>query len=215
MKPGGIFVQHDTFLDKDLMPASRIPAAERPLNHHWSWDRILRSCFIKQADVLQGLYFLGHLYDRDTKRRNFDFYEPMTVHESSLSPCVHSILASELGQRDKAMALYLRTARLDLDNVNRDTADGLHVTSMAGAWLAIAQGFAGMRTAEGLCLNPYLPEGWQGYAFSFNYRGRVLRLEVREQGARLDLVSGEALDLEVRGKAVTLQKSYQFSWEAP
>ena len=93
-----VFVQHDTFLDKDLMPASALSPEDRPLNQKWSWDRILRSCFIKQADVLQGLYFLEHLYDKETIRRNFDFYEPMTVHESSLSPCVHSILGRQPGQ---------------------------------------------------------------------------------------------------------------------
>ena len=142
----GIFVQHDTFLDKDLRPASSLDPEERPLNQHWSWDKILRSCFIKQADTLQGLYFLEHLYDKETIRRNFDFYEPMTVHESSLSPCVHSILAASLGYLDKAKELYSRTARLDLDNINNDTCDGLHITSMAGSWLSIVQGFAGMRT---------------------------------------------------------------------
>ena len=115
------------FLDKELKPASEIPAAERPICQHWSWDRILRSCYIKQADVLQGMYFLDHLFDHETKKRNFDFYEPMTVHESSLSPCVHSILAAELGYRDKAVEMYKRTARLDLDNINRDTVDGLHI----------------------------------------------------------------------------------------
>ncbi len=209
----GIFVQHDTFLDKDLMPASALPVEQRPLNQHWSWDRILRSCFIKQADVLQGLYFLGHLYDADTKRRNFDFYEPMTVHESSLSPCVHSVLASELGYREKAMALYLRTARLDLDNVNQDTADGLHVTSMAGAWLAIAQGFAGMRTATGLSLAPYLPAGWTGYAFSFTYRGRVIRIAVNEGGGSLSLISGKALGLRLFDREIQLENTYQFTME--
>ena len=165
-----LFVQHDTFLDKDLFPADEIPEAERPINQHWSWDRILRSCFIKQADTLQGLYFLGHLYDTETKARHFRFYEPLTVHESSLSPCVHSILAAEIGDMDKAVALYERTARLDLDNLNNDTRDGLHITSMAGSWLSITQGFAGMRTQTGeLSLNPVLPPSWTGYGFQFAY----------------------------------------------
>src|SRR5690606_28830194 len=90
---------------------------------HWSWDRILRSCFIKQADVLQGLYFLESEYDVETIARNFDFYEPMTVHESSLSPCVHAILAAKMGRKDQAYEFYLRTARLDLDDYNNDTED--------------------------------------------------------------------------------------------
>ena len=200
----GIFVQHDTFLDKDLMPASDIPAQERPINQHWSWDHILRSCFIKQADVLQGLYFLNHLYDEDTIRRNFDFYEPMTVHESSLSPCVHSILAAQLGYHDKAVEMYERTARLDLDNINNDTADGLHITSMAGSWLAIAHGFAGMRTTDGLSLKPFLPEAWKGYAFQFHYRGRVIRVSVRPGEARVELLEGQPLTLTLCGQEMRL-----------
>lgn len=203
----GIFVQHDTFLDKELMPAADIPAGERPINQHWSWDHILRSCFIKQADVLQGLYFLNHLYDVETIRRNFDFYEPMTVHESSLSPCVHSILAAQLGYRQKAVEMYQRTARLDLDNINNDTDDGLHITSMAGSWLAIAHGFAGMRTTDGLSLSPFLPDAWQGYAFQFHYRGRVIRVSVRPGQALVELLQGNPLKMTLCGQEQTLSDS--------
>ena len=203
----GIFVQHDTFLDKELMPASDIPAGERPINQHWSWDHILRSCFIKQADVLQGLYFLNHLYDVETIRRNFDFYEPMTVHESSLSPCVHSILAAQLGYRQKAVEMYQRPARLDLDNINNDTDDGLHITSMAGSWLAIAHGFAGMRTTDGLSLSPFLPDAWQGYAFQFHYRGRVIRVSVRPGQALVELLQGKPLKMTLCGQEQTLSDS--------
>ena len=202
-----IFVQHDTFLDKELMPASDIPAGERPINQHWSWDHILRSCFIKQADVLQGLYFLNHLYDVETIRRNFDFYEPMTVHESSLSPCVHSILAAQLGYRQKAVEMYQRTARLDLDNINNDTDDGLHITSMAGSWLAMAHGFAGMRTTDGLSLSPFLPDAWQGYAFQFHYRGRVIRVSVRPGQALVELLQGKPLKMTLCGQEQTLSDS--------
>ena len=201
----GVFVQHDTFLDKDLMSASSLPEEDRPLNQKWSWDRILRSCFIKQADVLQGLYFLEHLYDKETVRRNFDFYEPMTVHESSLSPCVHSILAASIGNLDKAQELYSRTARLDLDNINNDTADGLHVTSMAGSWLSIVQGFAGMRTITGeLSFAPQLPQGWEGYAFKIVYRGRVIEVGVTREGTKLTLLSGEAIAVKLNGETVEL-----------
>ena len=201
----GVFVQHDTFLDKDLMPADALSPADRPLNQKWSWDRILRSCFIKQADVLQGLYFLEHLYDKETIRRNFDFYEPMTVHESSLSPCVHSILAASLGKLEKAQELYRRTARLDLDNINNDTCDGLHITSMAGSWLSIVQGFAGMRTLTGsLSFDPQLPDGWDGYAFKIVYRGRLIEVSVSREGTGLKLLSGEALTVMLHGHEVRL-----------
>ncbi|MEG0638442.1 MAG: family 65 glycosyl hydrolase domain-containing protein [Clostridia bacterium] len=201
----GIFVQQDTFLDKDLQPASSLPQAQRPINQHWSWDKILRSCFIKQADVLQGLYFLNHLYDTETIKRNFDFYEPMTVHESSLSPCVHSILAAQIGNREKAVEMYARTARLDLDNLNNDTVDGLHITSMAGSWLAMAHGFAGMRTVNGLSLAPFLPDAWQGYAFQFHYQNRVIRLCVYKGMAEVELLSGEALPILLCGDQALLQ----------
>src|SRR5690606_30326945 len=126
--------QQDGFLDKELIPVADLPIEARPLNQHWSWDRILRSCYIKQADVLQGIYFFEDEFDEDTIRRNYDFYEPLTVHESSLSPCVHAIIAAKLGKEEKAYEFYLRTARLDLDDYNNDTEDGLHITSMAGTW---------------------------------------------------------------------------------
>ena len=104
MKSAGYFCSRMVFLIKSLNLQSAIPEKERPINQHWSWDRILRSCFIKQADVLQGLYFLEEYYDTETIKRNFDFYEPMTVHESSLSACIHSIMASRIGYIKRHMS---------------------------------------------------------------------------------------------------------------
>lgn len=177
-----VFLQQDGFLDKDLTPVKALEPKHLPLNQKWSWDRILRSCYIKQADVLQGLYFLGHLYDLETKKRNFDFYEPLTVHESSLSPCVHSIIASELGYQDKAYDMYLRTARLDLDNYNNDTEDGCHITSMAGTWMSVVQGFGGLRAEDGkLVLNPYLPWQWDSFSFKVMFRGSRITVRVKRE----------------------------------
>lgn len=196
-----IFVQHDTFLDKELLPAAMLRAKDRPLNQNWSWDRILRSCYIKQADVLQGIYFFGNQFSKEEKQRNFDFYEPLTVHESSLSPCVHAILAAELGQEEKAVELYKRTARLDLDNYNNDTDDGLHITSMSGSWLAIVQGFAGMRTYQDqLSFAPFLPEMWEGYSFTLNYRGRLISVKTDQAQVTIELLKGEVLDLQLYGQ---------------
>ncbi len=204
----GVFVQHDGFMDKDLRPVSALDATDLPLNQNWSWDKILRSPFIKQADVLQGIYFFGNQFSLEEKRRNFDFYEPMTVHESSLSPSIHSILAAELGKEAKAVEMYGRTARLDLDNYNNDTEDGLHITSMTGSWLAIVQGFAQMKTWDGkLSFAPFLPSDWTGYTFHINYRGRLLKIEVTEN-VTVSLLSGEALNLEVYGQSVELTSSY-------
>lgn len=204
----GVFVQHDGFMDKDLRPVSALDVTDLPLNQNWSWDKILRSPFIKQADVLQGIYFFGNQFSLEEKRRNFDFYEPMTVHESSLSPSIHAILAAELGKEAKAVEMYGRTARLDLDNYNNDTEDGLHITSMTGSWLAIVQGFAQMKTWDGkLSFAPFLPSDWTGYTFHINYRGRLLKIEVAEN-VTVSLLSGEALNLEVYGQSVELTSNY-------
>ena len=174
-----IFLQQDGFLDKELRSASSLNQAERPINQHWSWDRILRSCFIKQADVLQGIYFFEEDFDMATIKENFDFYEPMTVHESSLSPCVHSILAAKLGYEEKAYEMYMRTSRLDLDDYNHEAHEGLHITSMAGTWMSIVQGFGGMRVVNGeLTFNPMLPKKWKGFSFKVMFRGEVRTLKV-------------------------------------
>ncbi len=201
----GIFVQHDTFLDKDLKPVAELSASELPLNQHWSWDKILRSCFIKQADVLQGIYFFNDSFTKEEKQRNFDFYEPMTVHESSLSPSIHAILAAELGMEDKAVEMYQRTARLDLDNYNNDTEDGLHITSMTGSWLAIVQGFAQMKTDhEQLRFAPFLPKTWSAYSFHINYRGRLLFISVTDEQVTFELLEGSPLEIYVYEQSYSL-----------
>jgi maltose phosphorylase len=194
----GIFLQQDGFLDKDLIAAADLPASERPLNQHWSWDRILRSCFIKQADVLQGLYFLEDRYDLATIERNYNFYEPMTVHESSLSPCVHAILAAKLGKEDKAYEFYLRTSRLDLDDYNNDTEDGLHITSMAGTWMAIVEGFAGMRVqGSRLSFRPILPKRWDSYRFRVNFRGANLQILVKKESVEVHNSGAHAVEMQL------------------
>lgn len=197
-----VFLQQQGFLDKQLLTVTDI-ADQRPINQRWSWDRILRSCFIKQADVLQGLYSFEHEFDSAVIRRNFDFYEPMTVHESSLSPCVHSILAAGLGLREKAYEMYLRTARLDLDDYNNDTEDGLHITSMAGTWMSVVKGFAGQRVKDGvLSFKPYLPEQWQGYSFRIGFRGSLLKVSVSKGGVSIENVSDSGITVLVNDQKV-------------
>lgn len=180
------FLQQDGFLDKELRSAASLDPKERPINQHWSWDRILRSCFIKQADVLQGLYLFEDHFTTDVIKENFDFYEPMTVHESSLSPCVHSILAAKLGYEEKAYEMYLRTARLDIDDYNHEAHEGLHITSMAGTWMSVVQGFGGMRLENGeLTFNAMLPKQWKGFAFNVLFRGKRVHVEVTAEGTKV------------------------------
>ena len=177
-----IFLQQDNFLDKNLMSASTINENQRPINQHWSWDRILRSPFIKQADVLQGFYFFEDQFDKASLERHFNFYEPLTVHESSLSPCIHAILAMRLGKKDKAYDFYLQTSRLDLDDYNNELEEGLHITSMAGTWLSIIEGFGGLRVInDQIHINPMLPDAWKAFSFKINFRGTIVKVEASEE----------------------------------
>lgn len=204
----GIFVQHDGYLDKELKTVQDIPTNERPINQHWSWDRILRSCYIKQSDVLLGLYLYYTNFDKEFIRRNFDFYEPRTVHESSLSPYLHSILASRVGYLDKAYNLFLHATRLDLDDYNNELEQGLHVTSMAGGWLAIVRGFAGMQVLEGLMsFSPTIPQKWNSYTFKINFRGRTLQLCINKRNIEVRLIKGPSLKIKVYEKEYILEEN--------
>nr|MBC7612714.1 glycoside hydrolase family 65 protein [Pseudopedobacter sp.] len=200
----GIFLQQDGYLDKEQTLVSELSPADRPLNQKWSWDRILRSCFIKQADVLQGLYLFEDRFDTETLKRNFDFYEPRTVHESSLSPCVHAIIAAKLGDEKRAYEFYLRTSRLDLDDYNNDTEDGCHTTSMAGTWMAVVEGFGGMRVKNGmLSFNPFIPANWKAFSFKIRFRGSVLDIKVNKYGIKIENLSD--IDLCVKVFDITHQ----------
>ena len=175
----GIFLQQDGYMDKEQILVKDLDPSQRPLNQKWSWDRILRSPFIKQADVLQGLYYFQDRFDLAVIERNFRFYEARTVHESSLSPCVHSILAARIGDIDKAYELYLRASRLDLDDYNHENEEGCHITSMAGSWLSVVEGFGGMKVeGDRLAFYPALPPAWQSLSFRVMHRGRSVKVKI-------------------------------------
>ena len=196
-------MQQDGFMDKEQIMVADLDPKHLPLNQNWSWDRVLRSVFIKQADVLQGLYFLTDRFSIEEKKKNFDFYEPRTVHESSLSPCIYSIIAAEVGYEEKAMELYQRSARLDLDNYNNDTEDGLHITSMVGSWMSIVHGFAGLRVEQGtLSFKPMLPKGWTSYSFRMQWRGHHILVQVKQNEVCIEQNAGEAFTLQLHGEPV-------------
>ncbi|MGP3779533.1 MULTISPECIES: family 65 glycosyl hydrolase domain-containing protein [Halanaerobium] len=193
-----IYAQQDGYLDKEQKLVSDLDDKDIPLHKNWSWDKILRSPYIKQADVMQGVYYFKEDFDQESIARHYDFYEPRTVHESSLSPCIYSILAADLEREEKAYQLYLRTARLDLDNYNTDTDDGLHITSMAGTWMSIVKGFAGFEVKDGqVQFRPFLPEAWDGFEFMIMFRGRRIKVEVDQKKAGFSLETGEELKIKV------------------
>jgi maltose phosphorylase len=201
----GIFLQQDNYLNKEQILVSDLDPKQRPINQKWSWDRILRSCFIKQADTLQGIYLFEENYDTDTIQRNYDFYEPRTVHESSLSPCVHTILAAKLNKMDQAYELYLRTSRLDLDDYNYEVGEGLHITSMAGTWMSIVQGFGGLRLYnEKVYLNPKIPKAWNGYSFKIRFRGNVIKVNAHKDKVEVENYSSNTVPLVIFNQEINL-----------
>jgi len=200
-----IYLQQDGFLDKELITVKDLPKDQRPINQKWSWDRILRSPYIKQADTLQGFYFFEDHFTTQELERHFDFYEPFTVHESSLSPCVHSIQAAKLDRMEQAYEFYLRTSRLDLDDYNKEVHEGLHITSMAGTWMSVVEGFGGMRIKDGmLSFNPKIPNLWNGYSFKVNFRNQILKVGVNQNETNFELNGTEDLQILVNGKQVII-----------
>lgn len=203
----GIYIQHDGFLNKKLIPASEIPQEQRPINQHWSWDRILRSPYIKQADLLQGFYFFEDHFSLDQLRNHFDFYAHYTVHESSLSPCIHCIQSVRLDYLDQAHTYFLQTARLDLNDYNKEVHEGLHVTSMAGTWMSLVEGFAGVKISNGtLSISPKIHDKWSSYSFHLNYRDRLIFISVGHDHTQVELVEGTPVSILLNGKQQSLTK---------
>ncbi len=200
-----IYLQQDGFLDKELITVSELDSSQRPINQKWSWDRILRSPYIKQADVLQGFYLFEDHFTTEELVRHFDFYEPLTVHESSLSPCVHSIQSAKLDRIEQAYTFYLRTSRLDLDDYNHEVEEGLHITSMAGTWMSIVEGFGGMRIHNNrLTFAPKIPKRWKNYSFKVNFRNQVLKVNISHSETTFELDGLNDLKIVVNGDFVNV-----------
>ena len=154
MDNSSVFLQQDGFLDKEQLTVNDLKE-DRPINQNWSWDRILRSIFIKQADVLQGIIFLKIISQKMKREKTLNFMNLKPYTSLHCPPCIHAILAAKLNKMDKAYELYLRTSRLDLDDYNHEANEGLHITSMAGTWLSVIEGFAGIRVKkQQLYINP-------------------------------------------------------------
>ncbi len=207
----GLIEQHDGYFNLPHTEINEIPVSEFPLYEHWSYDRIYRTDMIKQPDVLMMLYLYNASFTADVKRVNYDFYQPRTIHESSLSPAIHSILAAELGKMEEAVRFFGYATRLDLDNYNRNTREGLHVTSIAMAWANIVYGFAGLRSdGDLLRFAPCLPERWKSLRFSVLYRGRVIIIRMEQDGTVFRLAEGEPLQVKIMDQVYTLNQEDLF-----
>ncbi|MGJ7911204.1 glycoside hydrolase family 65 protein [Neobacillus sp. LXY-1] len=199
--------QDDTFLQKAVWDLAGTPKEDFPLLLHYHPLTIYRYQVCKQADTVLAHFLLEDEQSVETIRNSFHYYENITTHDSSLSTCIFSIMASKLGNGEKAYQYFNETARLDLEDTHGNTKDGLHMANMGGTWLAIVFGFAGLRINErGLSLSPIIPDKWSGYRFSIRYQGRKIQIERLAEQTIIHLLEGDGLSLTVYNQPYLLEK---------
>ncbi|MRN53603.1 glycoside hydrolase family 65 protein [Paenibacillus monticola] len=204
----GVYEEHDGFFDMPHLDIHSIPVTEFPLYSNWSYDRLYRYDMIKQPDVLMFMFLYSGQFSKEAKIANYEYYEPRCIHESSLSPSIHSILASEIDKHEEAYNFFEFATRLDLDNYNRNTREGLHTTSIAAAWMNIVYGFGGMRSdGERLSFQPTLPERWSSYSFQVLYEEVLLRIVVDQTTVKLSAISGGSTEVIVYGQQIKVDDS--------
>jgi maltose phosphorylase len=196
----GLFEQHEGFFDLPHIDIDKIPVKDFPLYDHWAYDRIYRTDMIKQPDVLMFLFMFAQDFSREVKRVNYEYYEPICMHESSLSPSIHSVIASEIGKHDEAADFFGFATRLDLDDYNRNAYQGLHTTSISAAWTNIVFGFGGMRVLEPiLSFSPSIPKQWKSLSFKVLYRGTIISVFVEKTKVTFK-TDGKAIPLKIYDK---------------
>ncbi len=214
----GIHPQDDFFLDREVWDLSRTPARLRPLMLHYHPLVIYRFQVLKQADVVLALFLQGHRFTREEKLADFDYYDPITTGDSSLSAVVQSIIAAEVGYHEKALAYFHESLYVDLMNLHGNTVDGLHIASSGGIWRCLISGFGGMRDHAGvLSFDPRLPEPWESIRFPFAWRGLRLQVEVTQTEliAEVEVPAGtpesgvEQVTISVRGVEHVVRRGTQ------
>jgi maltose phosphorylase len=204
----GVLEQHAGYFDLPHVDLQHLPADQIPIYENWAYVKIFRYDMVKQPDTLMLMYFFSQDFTLEEKRANYEFYEARTIHESSLSPSLHAILAVELGKLDDAYTFFTYGARMDLDNYNRNTDQGLHVTSAAGVWASMVFGYGGMRTdGEILILQPALPAQWRSYRFRVHYRGALLEVRVDAETVRVQALEGGPVTVKVYGSDCEIDSS--------
>ncbi|MGH2930249.1 MAG: glycosyl hydrolase family 65 protein, partial [Solirubrobacteraceae bacterium] len=195
--------QHDGFTKYARWDFKGTPEDHYPLLLNYPYFQLYRKQVVKQADVVLAMQLRPDFFSPDQKRRNFDYYEAITVRDSSLSPATQAVMAAEVGHLNLAYDYLAEAALLDLQDREHNTKDGLHIASLAGAWTALIGGFGGMRLRDGhLCFSPKLPPGIVGLSFRMRYRGRVLLVAIRDHGAGYTVLTGDPIDIEHYGESV-------------
>jgi len=206
-----IHPQDDSFLDKETWDFDSTPAEKFPLLLHYHPLVIYRYQVCKQPDIILAHLLLGDRFSLEQKRRDYNYYEPITTHDSSLSPSIFGVVASELGYHEESYRFFTITSRLDLDNVLKDTHFGVRMGNMAGSWLCLAYGFAGMRTQHGkLSFKPVLPGLLKKYQFRIFFRGAHLEIQVDQNKVVYKLLQGNSVSFKHNDIAVKLSAGEQF-----
>lgn len=202
-----LFEQHAGYYDLPHIDIKKIPVTDFPLYAHWSYDHLYRNDMIKQPDVLMMMFLYNQSFTEEQKLKNYEFYEPRTIHESSLSPSVHSILALELGKEKEGLDFFGFATRMDLDDYNRNTCEGLHLTSICAAWLNIVYGFGGLRSDGNiLVLKPVLPSNWNSYKFKFKYATSNILVNVERDRVTID--SSKEVKIKLYDQEINIKGRY-------
>jgi alpha,alpha-trehalose phosphorylase len=200
--------QDDNFLSLEKWDFEGTPEENYPLLLHYHPLNLYRAQVIKQADTVLAMFLLGEQFSPGTKRRNFDYYDPLTTHDSSLSVCIQSIVANEIGYRQKAMRYFNFAAAMDLSDIGGNMMHGAHLASIGGTWLALVYGFAGLRDTNGrISFRPCLPDEWSRLGFSLTIRGQRLRIDIDHSVTTYGLLAGEALTFHHAGEELTVSAS--------
>jgi len=200
--------QDDDFLSLEKWDFAGTPEENYPLLLHYHPLNLYRAQVIKQADTVLAMFLLGDQFTPDAKKRNFDYYDPLTTHDSSLSVCIQSIVANEIGYRQKAMRYFNFAAAMDLSDIGGNMMHGAHIASIGGTWLALIYGFAGLRDNNGRILfRPCLPDEWSRLGFPLTIRGQRLRVDIDHAVTTYSLLAGETLTFYHAGEELTVSAS--------
>jgi alpha,alpha-trehalose phosphorylase len=203
-----IHPQDDDFLDLKRWDFATTPEDDYPLFLHYHPLNLYRSQVIKQADTVMAMFLLNEQFNHDEKRRNFEYYEALTTHDSSLSVCIQSIIANETGFREKAIDYFDFAAAMDMSDIGGNMMHGAHIAAIGGTWLALVYGFAGLRdTAGQISFDPKLPETWSALNFVLTVRGQTLRIEIDRMSATYRLLNGEWLSFSHAGEECVLSSA--------
>ncbi len=202
----GIHPQDAVFLEREVWDLESTPPEQRPLLLHFHPLVIYRYQVLKQADVVLALYLQGNHFTDEEKLADFEYYDPLTTGDSTLSAVVQAILAAEVGYQDLALQYFAQSIFVDLGDLHHNAADGVHVASAGGVWTALVAGFGGMRDHYGeLSFDPRLPEAWPSLSYTLHWQGTELKVRITRDAMTVDAAGGGPVSFSVRGAAVTIE----------